>query len=133
MEKEIDEKILKVLLSSIKGEASDDEYRLVWSWIHESKENEKFYMDLRDSWIASGLNKPVDSELVLMSWKRVKNRMFLDEQKNKPGSSFSLFFFRFLKNAALIILLIGMGAVLSHLYYDKLFPQKVLQNYTVEA
>ncbi|MDP4275837.1 MAG: FecR family protein [Bacteroidota bacterium] len=133
MEKEIDEKILKVLLASIKGEASDDEYRRVWSWIHESKENEKFYMDLRDSWIASGLNRPVNSEQVLMSWKRVKNRLFLDEQKNKPNSSFSLFFFRFLKNAALFILLIGIGAILSHLYFDKLFPQKVLQKYTVEA
>lgn len=133
MEKEIDQKILKVLLSSIKGEASDDEYRLVWSWIHESKENEKFYMDLRDSWIASGLNQPVNSEQVMASWKRVKNRLFLDERKNKADSSFSLFFFRFLKNAALIILLIGIGAILSHLYYDQLFPRKVLQKYTVEA
>lgn len=133
MEKEIDEKILKVLLSSIKGEASDDEYRLVWSWIHENKENEKFYMDLRDSWMASGLNKPVDREQIMMSWERVKNRLSLDEQKNKPDSSFSLFFVRFLKNAALIILLIGIGAIMSHLYYDKLFSPKVLQKYTVEA
>ena len=112
------EKILKYL----KGEASLNERKEVLLWINESSENKKEFAKWKKIWALT--EKASENEDI--AYENFQKLVKKEKLKSR--------FIRIFTHAAIFVLLIGVGGVLSYLYLNNNSEQKVYQaNYSVKS
>jgi ferric-dicitrate binding protein FerR (iron transport regulator) len=120
-----------LIAMSLSNRANNEELKTLWIWIKKSDENLTYYTKTRDVWVASGLSKSVPHKQRENSFQKIKSKILT----NKASATLSAksFTFRFLKYAAVFILLITIIGV-SRYYFIKRTNQPVYTTYfTVEA
>lgn len=97
------------LIRYIQGEiTSESEILKILDWIDQSPENQKYYSQLKNLWVAAGLEYPEPVAIPAFSYPETKNILF---QNN--------FFRSLLKYAAIFILAFALGSVTIHLVDKK--------------
>lgn len=123
-----------LLIRCISGEASEQEQADAFEWINSGDENRKYYGNLRDAWLASALDTPIDSITLQNVWRKVKSRS-TDGYKevitnDRIGSSFQLR--SLMRYAAIAVLFMAIGALTFFILTPKsVSPQSL--TYAVEA
>lgn len=97
--------IFETILKYLKGEASLEERKEVLSWINESSENKEEFAKLKKIWVLT--EKASENEDV--AYKDF--RRLAEKEKLKSR------YIRIIARAAVFILLIGIGGVLSYLFF----------------
>ena len=122
----------QLLLKCIQNIATDAELRTAWEWINSSAENRVYYEKMRDAWMATALNTPVNQRQEDLSLKRIKRR--IKDQHNlfsKPRGY--QFIVRLTRYAAIFILIFLSGIIVSQLFIPKKVEIGSNTYYTVEA
>ncbi len=86
------------------GEASPEEKKSIGDWLSQSPENQKFYNDLKEIWLQSGVANNSDQYGLEKAIVRFRNRI----NKSKKLESRQKFIRNTLKYAAIILLLISL-------------------------
>lgn len=123
-----------LLIKCISGEANEQEQADALEWINSDEENQKYYGNLRDAWLASALETPIDSITLQNLWKKVKSRSrdSYTEAYNHKSISSSYQLRSLMRYAAIAIVFMAIGA----LVYFIVSPQSAAPQsltYAVEA
>lgn len=97
------------IIAHLDGEISAKELKKLFSWIQKSKENSRYYTELKDLWEASISNA---SEIAgtEYEWKRFLNN--INKKDKEPSFNIKLFFTAWYKVAAILILGILIGSAI---------------------
>ena len=60
-----------LLFRCLEGIASDAEYEQAWRWVNRSSQNMAYYTKIRDTWMAAGLLKTVDTRRQRQVWLQI--------------------------------------------------------------
>lgn len=104
-----------LLLACITGTASADEYSKAWGWVQEDPGHLKYYLELRDAWLSSGLNRAVPVEQVNNSFKNVKAKV--EGLKSSAKVKRQKFLLSFSKIAAILLVAFLFGITVSAIYF----------------
>ncbi|MCG6188603.1 FecR domain-containing protein [Maribellus maritimus] len=112
----------ELILKYLKGEASPEERKAVLSWIDESAENKEEFTNWKRIWALT--EKASENEdVAYKNFLKVAER---EKQKNR--------FRKIMAQAAIFILLIGLGGVISYVYFNSASNQEIYQaKYTVKS
>jgi len=102
MENPTDINILLIRLFS--GDANPEEKRAISDWLEQSAENKKLYSDLREIWLSSGIQTNADDYHLEEAIEKFRNEI----RKAESGKSKQVSFNRYLKYAAIFILLLAL-------------------------
>ncbi len=102
MENNPDINVLLIRLFS--GEAEPEEKKEIADWLDLSAENKKLYSDLREIWLSSGIETNADDYHLEDAIRKFRNEI----RKEKSGKPKQIDFNRFLKYAAILILLLSL-------------------------
>ena len=91
-----------LIISLLKGQASDSEVENISEWIEESAENKELFMKLKLSWMSSAQINHLDSEVVEKALTKVKSRM--SSSYINAGSRGSYQLGRFVRIAAIVLI-----------------------------
>jgi transmembrane sensor len=123
--KEVSELIIKVLVN----QATPDECVMLNEWVNKSDENRRIFLRFRNSWLASSQAVKPDNAAILKALETINLKINssqaagvqVDDIKLLHDNKRSMFIY--FKTAALWILLIGIGALLSMIFIK---PERVL-------
>lgn len=121
------------LINCLTGDASVEEQKQAFDWINESEENQQYYRQIRDAWIALSLDHPTDNKRMEEVWRKIQKRSSLkipDMKMVKKSNTYR--FSQILNYAALALLLMGLGALLFYMVGSGK-PVTKLMTYAVEA
>lgn len=103
----------EILVKYFKGESNKDENTLITSWIEESKENEKLFLELRVLWEAGKLNDVSIKEIIVTEWKKLESRIDAHDYKkhfsHRSPDRVRNLIYNALKIAAIFIVSLGIS------------------------
>ena len=112
----------ELIVKYLKGEASLDEKKAVLFWIDESAENKEEFANWKRIWALSE-KASEDENLAYKNFLRVTER---EKEKNR--------FKKIMAQAAIFILLIGLGGAISYVFINSASNQEIYQaKYTVKS
>jgi transmembrane sensor len=116
--KEVNELIIKALTN----QATPGEFVMLDEWIKKSDDNRRFFLRFRNLWLASSQVVKHDKSAISRSFEIVNQKIRLSHSAEMPVPVINLLrddgssLVRYFRMAALWILLMGLGAVLSILF-----------------
>ncbi|MCY1721801.1 DUF4974 domain-containing protein [Prolixibacteraceae bacterium Z1-6] len=99
-----EDQIHLLIIRLFTGEANSDEKQFIRSWLNQSTENRKFFNDLKEIWLSSGVKDNADKYNLEHAITLFSNKV----AKAKKGTVRKLFVSRILKYAAVAVLLLAL-------------------------
>ena len=107
------------------GKITDNQAGALLKWLNESQDNKRFFDDITQIWHASVVLDKSKYQQLTESWEEVMNRLVIEKPTKSSNSSNSIKISIFLKVAASIGLLFGLG---SSIYLFTVLKSTVKQN-----
>src|SRR5208337_1789118 len=107
------------------GKITDNQADALLKWLNESQDNKRFFDDITQIWHASVVLDKSKYQQLTESWEEVMNRLVIEKPTKSSNSSNSIKISIFLKVAASIGLLFGLG---SSIYLFTVLKSTVKQN-----
>ena len=113
-----------IIIKYLQGKANNEEKSLLFEWIEKDKVNKDEFIEIKKVWALTAKHKNIEG----ISWVDLKNSA--NKEINKRFLNF-----RLLKQAAIFILLIGLGAVIQYFFSDLTSDKNLVydQNLSVSA
>ncbi len=129
----LDQNFNLLLQKCVEGSASDNEMQQVWAWIEQSDENRKYYQHLRDIWMAVSVSAPLEESQIEKHWQNFKTKNDFVAEKQRESSEPKTILPRFIRVAAIAIVIFALGAVMGRFYTKEAVPAQTKEFYIVEA
>lgn len=127
-----DQDLNQLLLKCIEGSASDNEMQEAWAWIETSGENRKYYERMRDIWLSVSVSQTTNEKQANNQWEKFASMHNIIEKQHNITEP-KTFLPRFIRIAAVIIVIFALGAVTGKFYFKENIPAAVREFYIVEA
>lgn len=129
----LDQDFNQLILKCIEGSASESEMQQVWAWVELNNENKKYYEHLRDIWISASVTKPLADQQLENKWQNFKSKNNFVAEKQGESAEPKTFLLRFIRVAAIAIVIFALGAVMGKYYLNDSVPVQSQEFYIVEA
>lgn len=129
----LDQDFNQLILKCIEGSASESEMQQVWAWVELYNENKKYYEHLRDIWISASVTKPLADQQLENKWQNFKSKNNFVAEKQGESAEPKTFLLRFIRVAAIAIVIFALGAVMGKFYLNDSVPVQSKEFYIVEA
>lgn len=129
----LDQDFNQLILKCIEGNASESEMQQLWAWVELNNENKKYYEHLRDIWISASVNKPMEDQQLENRWQDFKSKNNFVAEKQEESSEPKTLLLRFIRVAAIAIVIFALGAVMGKFYLNDRVPVQSREFYIVEA
>lgn len=129
----LDQDFNQLILKCIEGSASESEMQQVWAWVELNNENKKYYEHLRDIWISASVTKPLADQQLENKWQNFKSKNNFVAEKQGESAEPKTFLLRFIRVAAIAIVIFALGVVMGKFYLNDSVPVQSQEFYIVEA
>jgi len=109
------------------NETSTEENSLLEKWVKEDPANKKIFIEYKQGWILSNINRPAEEIELEKEWDQLAAGLFAEENDQysiKPADR-SKKQFRILKIAAAIVVVLSLGYLLYHLAFKPDISQMI--------
>ena len=96
-----------IIIKYLQGKANDDEKTLLFEWLEKDKTNKEEFIEIKKVWALTARHKNTEG----ITWTDLKNTRKEDTNKRFLN-------FRLLRQVAIFILLIGLGATIQYFFTD---------------
>jgi len=96
-----------IIIKYLQGKANDEEKTLLFEWLQKDKTNKEEFIEIKKVWALTARHKNTEG----ITWTDLKNT-------TKANTNKRFLNFRLVKQAAIFILLIGLGATIQYFFTD---------------
>lgn len=123
------DEIKRLITCYLTGDIDRGQLDALNQWINESEENKVLFNTFKSTWILSGMTNTKDKFFKNKAWDNLRTSLdFVKPDSEQESNHKRIVFFKRVRNAAIWLLFLGLGSIITQLLSTK----NVIQNFQTE-